>query len=207
MQQLRNDSMVTGLGVREYFQDAIQSALSNQQFSASGESVVYLVNLLAGYIRSEKLFEQTRDGFMIKPLALIYGDALAAGSETGRAQSMQRLGDLALFISGLYASSLSRCLVDVDYYISMGGHAYSYLADNPGYSRTQSGLKVVFDELSEKFAGFVDVLAEVSEQSNISANVDILRLYEIWQCTGSSRVGKKLRDLGIDPVNVQRRPH
>ena len=207
MKQLRNNTMLSGLDVREYFQGAIQTALRNQQFRASGESVVYIANLLTGYIRSEKLFESTPEGFMIKPLALIYGDALTAGSETGRVQSMQRLGDLALFISGLYASSLNRCLVDVDYYISMGGHAYSYLADNPRCRHWQSGLKIVFDELAEKFAGFVDVLAEVGEKSNISANVDILRLYEIWQCTGSDRAGKKLRELGIDPVKIQRRPH
>lgn len=207
MNQLRDESMLTRLGAREYFQDAIQTAIINQQFAVSDESVVYVVNLLTEFIRSEKLFDRTPDGFRIKPLALIYGDALTASSEAGRTQSMQRLGDVSLFISGLYANSLGRCLVDVDYYISMGGNAYGYLAGRPGYTHRQSGLRIVFDELSGKFAGFVEILAEVSEQSNINDHADILRLYEIWQSTGSERAAKKLRELGIHPVTIQHSSH
>lgn len=207
MKQPGNEAMLTGLGVREYFQEAVQSALCNQQFNASGEAVIYVVNLLAGYVRSENLFEHTPDGFMLKPLAFIYGDALTASTETDRTQSMQRLGDVSLFISGFYANGLGRCLVDVDYYIAMGGNAYSYLAEKSGYPHGQSGLKFVFDELSGKFAGFVEILAEVCDKSNMNDHLDILRLYEIWQCTGSRRVEKKLRKLGIDPVKIQRRPH
>lgn len=207
MNQLRNECILTRLGAREYFQDAIQTALINQQFAASDESVIYVVNLLTDFIRSENLFEHTPDGFMIKPLALIYGDALTAGTETGRTQSMQRLGDVSLFISGLYANSLGRCLVDVDYYITMGGNAYGYLADRPVYSSRQSVLKPVFVELSGKFSGFVEVLAEVSDKSNMNGHTDILRLYGIWQSTGSERAAKRLRELGIHPIRTQRRHH
>jgi len=38
---------------------------------------------------------------------------------------MQRLGDTALFIAGVFADSLNRKLVDVDYYVAMGGTAYA----------------------------------------------------------------------------------
>ena len=207
MNQLRNESILSGLGAREYFQDAIQTALVNQRFSASGEAVIYIVNLLTVFLRSEKLFECTPEGFMIKPLALIYDDALSASSETDRSQSMQRLGDVALFISGLYANSLGRCLVDVDYYITMGGNAYGYLADSPRYTQCQTGLKTLFDELAGKFAGFVEILAEVGEQSNISGNMDILRLYEIWRCTGSERAANKLRGFGIHPIKTKYSSH
>jgi len=207
MNPLFREPLLSGLGAREHFQDAVQTALINQRFSASDESIVYIVNLLTAFIRSDRLFECTPEGYQIKPLALIYGEAITAGSETDRTQSMQRLGDVALFISGLYAYSLSRSLVDVDYYISMGGNAYGYLADRPAYSNRDTGLKVVFVELSEKFAGFVEVLAEVSEKSNINGHMDILRLYEIWQSTGSERAAKKLRELGIHPVTIQRQSH
>lgn len=207
MNQLRNETLLTTLGAREHFQDAVQTALINQRFTASDESVIYIVNLLTAFIRSDRLFEDTPDGYRIKPLALIYGDALTASSETDRIQSMQRLGDVALFISGLYASSLGRSLVDVDYYISMGGNAYGYLADRPKNTISHTGLKLVFVELSEKFAGFVEILAEVSENSNVNGYMDILRLYEIWQTTGSKRAARKLREQGIHPVNIQRHSH
>lgn len=207
MNRYLNETVLTGLGAREYFQDAVQTALINQRFTASDESIIYLANLLTAYIRTERLFEHTPDGFQIKPLALIYGEALTAGSETDRTQTMRRLGDVALFIAGVFANSLERCLVDVDYYIAMGGNAYGYLADNSGITHRHVGLKIVFDELSEKFVGFVEILAEVSERSNINGNMDVLRMYEIWQCTGSKRAARKLREFGIQPVKIQRRPH
>ena len=144
---------------------------------------------------------------MIKPLAFIYSEALAANSESDRTQSLQRLGDIALFISGLYAKSLSRSLVDVDYYIAMGWNAYGYLAECRRYLRISGCIRIVFNELSEKFAGFVEILAEVGEMSNLSGNADILRLYELWQYSGSKRLAKKLQELGIHPVKTQRQTH
>lgn len=207
MNQIHEAKLLTRQDAREYFQDAVQSALFNQKLSASDESVVYIVNLLLAFLRSERLFDKTPDGLMIKPLAMIYGDALEAESETNRAQALQRLGDVALFVSGLYANSLNRCLVDIDYYIAMGGNAYSYLADSSVFSRRLNTMKMVFDELSDKFAGFVDVLSEVGDQSNISGNSDIMRLYEIWLYTGSKRVANKLKNLGIHPVRTGRNTH
>lgn len=207
MSHPHNEKLLTRLGAREYFQDVVQSAVVNQQFPASDESVVYLVNLLVNFLRSENLFDKTPDGLTIKPLAMLYEEALSANSEKGRVQALQRLGDLALFISGLFANSLGRCLVDVDYYISMGGNAYGYLAVSNRLSVRSQALKIVFDELSEKFSGYVDILAEVGEESQISSNADIMRLYEIWQCTGSKRIANRLQDLGIQPVKIRRTRH
>jgi hypothetical protein len=58
----------------------------------------------------------------------------------------------------------------------------------------------VFDELSGKFAAFVDVLNEVSEQSALTSNSDLLRLYERWLRTGSRRSGDVLAARGIVPT-------
>ena len=207
MSHPHNEKLVTRLGAREYFQEVVQSALANQQFHASDESVVYLVNLLVNFLRSENLFDKTPDGLMIKPLAVLYEEALAANSSKGRVRALQRLGDLALFISGLFANSLGRCLVDVDYYISMGGNAYASLAVSNRLPVHSQALKIVFDELSEKFSGYVGILAEVGEESQLSSNTDIMRLYEIWQCTGSKRIANRLQDLGIQPVKICRTRH
>jgi hypothetical protein len=207
MTRLLADQDLTRLGVQEYFQNAIRTAIANQQFSASDESVVYLVNLLTAFLRSDRLFDPTPDGLMIRPLATIYGDALAAHTERDKTQTLQRLGDIALFIAGLYAQSLSRCLVDVDYYIAMGENAYGYLAESRRNARKQMVLTQVFDELSERFVGFMEILAEVGENSRLSGNADILRMYELWLHTGNDRVAKKLHALGIHPLRVQRRVH
>jgi hypothetical protein len=65
----------------------------------------------------------------------------------------------------------------------------------------------VFDELAAKFTAVVDVLNEVSEQSTLTSNTDVLRLYEKWLKTGSRRSGTLLVAKGIVPTaSSPRRP-
>jgi hypothetical protein len=45
----------------------------------------------------------------------------------------------------------------------------------------------------------VDVLSEVSEQSALTSNTDLLRMYERWLRTGSRWTGQKLAERGIVP--------
>jgi len=60
----------------------------------------------------------------------------------------------------------------------------------------------VFDELAEKFSGFVDVLGEVSERTGLTSNSDLLRLYEKWLRTKSRRSGDLLVKQGIVPTTA-----
>lgn len=199
--------VLTEVDARMFFQDAIQSAMANLQVRAREETLCYIVNLLNGYVRADQLFEATADGPFIKPLALMYAEALEAPTVSDRDASLKRLGDVALFISGLYSNSLGRSLVDVDYYIQMGGNAYGFLADSVRTARETQALKIAFLELSDQFAAFADVLAEVSEAGRLNNSTDIMRLYEIWQVTSSPRIAVKLRKLGIEPVTTHRKTH
>ncbi|MEM7468193.1 MAG: hypothetical protein AAF387_15075, partial [Pseudomonadota bacterium] len=99
------------------------------------------------------------------------------------------------------ASSLNRQVMDVDYYIAMGGAAYAQLHDAVNLS--------VFAELASGFATFVDILGEISENSALSSNTDFLRDYEVWLRTGSPRLIKKLKRNGILPArnNLSTRHH
>src|SRR6185436_1868498 len=101
----------------------------------------------------------------------------------------------------------ARKLVDVDYYIDMGGAAYGRLSANtPLNARPCSvrgtlqgrALSGVFAELAEKFREFVDVLTEI-RASGSAAALDVLRLYEVWLKTGSRRAANLLREQGIEP--------
>ena len=197
--------IVTNMNVREYFRDSVCTAVANQQLDASESTIFYLVNLLTTFTRSEDFFDKTENGMMLRPLALIYADALHAETDNERNRCLQRLGDVALFISGLFSSYLNRKTVDLDYYISMGGNAYGHLANNR--QGAGPGLREVFVELAQRFPDLVDVLAEISEQGAPGNNNDVLRLYEIWLATGSRRTAERLRDLGVDPVRLQRRTH
>ena len=177
---LRNESPV------EYFKELVESAMTHQGLAAGELTSFYLVKLLAGYVYSQ------RDGADDGPLGVRLALALQAGGSVQR-DGLRRVGDLSLFISGFFSDSLNRSLVDVDYYIALGERAYGSLA------RTDDTLSDVFDELAEKFSGFVDVLGEVSERSSLTSNTDVLRLYEKWLKTRSRRSGDLLARQGIVP--------
>jgi len=191
--QARDAQVLTTANMTEYFRHSLSAAMANQHLSAAEDTVSYVVRLLASFARTENLFERTPDGLMQRPLALFYADAVDATSVEERNMALRRLGDVALFISGIFADSLNRKVVDVDYYIAMGGNAYGHLAD--GVSLTE-----VFSELAGKFAAFVEVLGEVSDRTSLKSNADIMRIYEIWIRTGSERAARKLRKLGVEPA-------
>ncbi len=185
--------------VREYFEDALHSAMDRQRMVADSATVHYVVGLLTAFTRSEELFEQSTEGATLKPLAAIYSDALQARTAGSRNEALRRLGDTALFVSGIFADSLNRKLVDVDYYIAMGGNAYGHLSETSPATRRDSVFTEIFAELAAKFPEFVDVLGELSDATRLSSGRDILRLYEIWLRTGSKRAARRLREAGIQP--------
>ena len=193
-------ALITLASLREYFYGELSEALHNQRISAEDETVQYLTNMLTVFTRSEELFEKTEHGVELRPLALTYCDALNESSVLERTRMMQKLGDTALFIVGVFSQSLNRKLVDVDYYIAMGGNVYSYVCDSVRSYGSVRSLALMFKELTEKFTDFVDVLNEVSERSNISGHSDVLRIYEIWIRTGSKRAEAQLRRFGIEPI-------
>ncbi len=57
----------------------------------------------------------------------------------------------------------------------------------------------MYEELSAKFATFVDVLAEISDKTTQKSEKDILRFYELWVRTRSERAAKALQEAGIIP--------
>jgi len=192
--------VITNPSLQAFFHQSVNAAVRNQQLDVSDQSIHYVTNLLTLFSRSEDLFEQTEEGVDLKPLALMFADAAADNSVAGRVRTFQKLGDTALFITGVFADSLNRKLVDVDYYIAMGGSAYSNLSNTFGHHYRDAAAQELFNELTEMFVPFVDVLAEVCEHANFNNNSDVMRLYELWLRTGSKRASNRLQKLGITPV-------
>ncbi|MFT4560675.1 MAG: hypothetical protein ACI9BW_000409 [Gammaproteobacteria bacterium] len=191
--------VIVSADLRSYFQDEVQHALETQCVVLENTTCLYVVNLLTAFVHAGKLFEDDGDGRHLKPLALHYADALNAESLAERSIALRKLGDIALFVSGLFAGSLNRKIVDIDYYIAMGGSAYGYVHDLASPRARNSENQRVFGELAENFSRLVDVLGEVSEHSNLRSNSDLLRLYDIWLDTGSTRAFNKLQRLGLTP--------
>jgi hypothetical protein len=186
--------LVRGETPVEFFREQLERAMEHQKVSTSAFTQYYLVNLLAGCVRGE--LPPSEPGYDETPLALLYVRAVQS-SRRDRARLLRSMGDTALFVSGFFAESLSRRLVDLDYYKAMGGFAYSRLArdEDPRVFGPE-----VFSELSGRFTQFADLLSEISETAHLSSNASLVRLYERWVQTGSRRAAALLAERGLTPM-------
>ena len=200
MQAMSAGSLVAVSSLREFFRDAFHAASEHQHLDIDEQAEQYVVNLLTMFSRAEALYENTPEGLRIKPLAHMLADALDAPTALARQRSLQRLGDVSLFIAGFFARSFARRLIDIDYHIAMGGNAYSSLADTMQRSASGRCIAGIYAQLARKFQPLVDALNEVSEMSYRHTDADILRLYEVWMKTGSARAHGLLSKLGVQPV-------
>jgi hypothetical protein len=172
--------------------------MENQRARVQHATELYLTNLLSGFLGIESLLVREDDGSLQRqPLALLLKEALD-GEGPARTRALRRLGDTSLFVSGMFAESLSASLVDVEYAIAMGTRAYDALGDVA--ARHGRGERSLWDELSEKFSQLVEVLNEVSERTLASSNAGLLRIYEKWIKTGSPRVATLLSQHGVPAV-------
>ena len=173
----------------EYFKELVDVALAHHRLNTQELTAYYVVQLLASFLQRPLTDENGED----VPLAVRLARALECGGVRQRT-SLKEIGDVALFVSGFFSDSLNRKLVDVDYYVSIGGCAYNAL------SRVETDtFSPVFAELGEKFVGFVGVLSEVSERTSCASNSDLMRLYEKWLKTRSRRSGQLLIERGVVP--------
>jgi hypothetical protein len=173
-----------------YFKELVDGALSHQRLTTNELTAFYLVHLLASFLRTTHSADDVHDA---TPLALRLAHALETSGLQQRV-GLRAVGDQSLFVSGFFSDSLRRKLVDVDYYVAIGGSAYQALSRLEGET-----FAPVFAELAGKFSGFVDVLMEVSERTCCTSNADLLRLYEKWLKTGSRHSAQLLVERGVVP--------
>jgi hypothetical protein len=180
--------------VDEFFHEVVTDALEAVDLDASEPASWYLVGLLGEFTKARLTDE---------PLGMKLAQP---GENPGeRVRNLKQVGDTSLYLAGFFAESLTRSLVDVDYYVGIGQSAYSQLARSLGSAaRSQRPLTEVYEELAAKFPRFVDVLAAVRKRVamlQLGQAPDIGRLYEIWLRTRDEWVEKKLKEAGllVDP--------
>ncbi len=189
--------IVTGTSLREYFRDMVGTAIENQKITVAPPTEFYVVNLLAEFLDTENLFRAEGDGRSREdePLAFILKRAQEQqGFE--RVRELKRLGDTSLYVSGFWGDSLGNKLVDVDYYVSMGGRAYGALSE----MFHGESLASLYEELSGQFLRLVDLLSEVSDRTAVGTNQGLVKLYERYVKTGSERVARLLSERGVLPT-------
>ena len=184
--------------IKVYFYQSLNLICEKRSTDASESSLAYIVNLLCQYVRADQFFEWNQEtGYDLRPLALLYGEAVNSVDGQHRMSTLRRLGDIALFVSGLFGPSLARKPAGVDYYIDMGGGAYGWLSDSLEGRSNQPLNSDVFRELSERFGDFVNVLDEFADCSSLRSDKDLITLYEQWLRNNDPSVARKISEKGV----------
>lgn len=200
--RLNHDRVVPVHNLRDYFRTSMEDVIAKQGVELDPHATHYVVNLITLFSRSEELYEDDGESYGLRPLALMLADAADAPSPAERTQALQRIGDVALFISGFFIESLATKAVDADYYIYMGGNAYGSLSEEVRGTFRGQVFAGLYRELSAKFQIVIDILNEVRDGARQESDVDLLRTYEIFQKTGSRRAENLLRKQGIVPITA-----
>jgi len=181
----------TDVSLREYFRDRLSEGAQQLERAPQEDTCWYLGNLLVRFCRSEDFFAWEDGSYDLRPLALLYSDALEARNEFERCLLLQQLGDMSLFLGALFPGNFTRRGIRQDYFVGMGGSAYDYLADNARQGRH------VFAELAGAFAVMVELVANACAGEPPAADEDILALYERWRSTRNPLAKRQLETLGI----------
>jgi hypothetical protein len=184
------DGLLSNESPLEFFKAQVEDAMQRRRLRTSVWTSYYVVQMLAGHVARRDDSTTVVDD---EPLGLRLARALQAEGAAQR-EELRSIGDTSLFLVGFFADSLHRRLVDIDYYISLGGSAYGRLAQSD-----DDAFADVFGEMASKFVPLTDVLAEVSDRAALNRNSDVLRVYERWLRTRSRRDGEWLAGRGVVP--------
>jgi len=171
------------------FHDLVQEALEQQHIASSETTECYLVHLL------ERFAAPGRKDLLDPPLGVDYLRAFELPA-VQRFDTLRRVADTALFVTGVFVECLDRGLVGPDYYTALGRNAYAQLSTK----MRRGGLGESFVELADRFPEFVRVLGAISALELFRSEQDTLRLYKRWLATGSQREADLLMRRGLIPV-------
>jgi len=179
----------------EFFQQAVDDGFSKRNIKSTPAVKSYLVSVLEHHLDAKNLFdsELNQEGEK-NPTTLAEMYLRANMSPPAEKQLLlKKLGDRSLYISGFFGDSLATKLVDIDYYMNMGGAAYRTLSD----CVKEDTAAMVYRTFAQRFIDFVEVLTYISQQSIAPNDQNILRLYDRYLRTGSSIAKEKLEEFGV----------
>ena len=179
----------------EHFSEVVHEACAHRQVKTHPQIEAYLVQILKHYVISNNFHHPLQNDTTEKPpetFAEMY--LVALNSENSKKKELMRtVAEKSLYLTGFFAESLNKKVVDLDYYTQIGSAAYLNLA---AWTKEDT-LSSVFNVVAHRFTDFVYVLNYVSEKSLIQSDPDVLKLYDRYLRTGSELAREKLNELGV----------
>ena len=185
------DPLASSPSLELYFSEQLQEGKQRLRPPPADDTLWYLSTMLARFGRSESLFAYEDGRFDLRPLALLYGDAMEADNDHQRCLFLQQLGDMAMFLGALFPERFSSRGIQQDYVVGMGGGAYDYLAENARQNRH------VFQELAGMFTKLLELIAKACSRDIARSDETILALYQRWLQCRDPIIGRQLQSLGI----------
>ena len=130
------------------------------------------------------------------PLAFLLKESLESDSHR-KIQLLKMIADTSLYVSGFFQDYFDKKPYNINYYIDLGSQSYSNLAILSRKKNKDCHLSLVYSLLSKNFSSFLDVIAEVSEQTALVSDQSVLKLYERWVKSQSNRLREKLIKEGL----------
>jgi hypothetical protein len=196
--------------ITQYFQEVISDAIRVRQVEATDAAASYLVSLLCSFTHPDEEAGSTFN----RPLTFLLHDALES-PPAERFRRLRVLGDHALYALGFFGDHIAQKGVDRRYVSNVGSTAYTHAAamlrkratgtmgPQAAERRGPDRPPDVLSELAAKFDRFAAVLADVAEGTLACGARDersVVKLYERWLKTGSSRLAEELGARGIVPT-------
>ena len=198
---MRSDSPqlpITETSLSSYFSKRLNRYAERFRPPPHEDTCWYLGTVLERFGRSEELFAYQDGQMMLRPLALLYSDAIEADNTRERCLLLQQLGDMALFLGALFPDRFTRHGILQDYFVGMGGSAYEYLADNARSNRH------ILAELANTFTRMLEMVANACSRKQRLTTEEVLLLYQRWLNTGDPVIEKQLQVLGIEVSENER---
>ncbi len=182
------------LSSKEYFDGLLEDALKEMnKFDVHPFSKTYLSDLLNNFVHVDSLFQKNENGVVeSKMLSEQFLESQVLNTSI-RIQKLKKLAETTLYMSGFFASSLNKKLVNQSYYIQIGTMVYANLS-----SSVQTKPKAeLYMHLANHFLNYADLLTEVSQKANIQKSGDVLELASRYLDNGSEWAEKHLILNGI----------
>lgn len=178
-----------------FFRERLEAALGRHGVQVSGQTTVYLLNLLVEFGSAPQA--DGWEGTFVERMA----SASHAQEPVERLRRFRELGDRSLYTCGFFADHLERRGVARSYVATVGERAYEEagaLARRPWLTHERARASV-YPELAQRFNSVAAAFDDVRECTDLRTPQQIIRLYEKWKRTGSQLIAERLEAEGVFP--------
>lgn len=182
------------LSSKEYFDELLEDTLKDvNEFEVHPFSKLYLSDLLNSFVHVDSLFEKNEEGKMESKMLSEQFFESQHLENIEKAQKLKKLAETTLYVSGFFASSLNRKIVNQSYYAQIGAMVYANLST----VLAKESKSDLYMHLANHFVNYADVLTEISHKVNIQKSNDVLDLFSRYIDSGSQWAEKQLIQNGV----------